>query len=79
MNKITFLNLIATALEVEVSHISMDTKINDLPEWDSLGHLTIMSSIDSITNEKASEINDFGTLTSVSDIWDALVNANLAA
>ena len=79
MDKITFLNVIANALEVDVSLISMSTKINDLPEWDSLGHLTILSSLDSVTNEKASEINEFGTLTTVSDFWDALVIAKLAA
>lgn len=40
------LALFAEALEVDVSTLSMDTKIEDVEEWNSIGWLTIMSMVD---------------------------------
>ena len=79
MNQKEFLGIISEALEVDPSIINMNLKLGDLTEWDSLGHLTILSNLDSLTGEKASEIKDFGSLDSLQAIWNALVNAGLAA
>ena len=38
--------IIATVLEVEVSQIDDDTAIGDIPEWDSLSHIQIVSAIE---------------------------------
>ena len=38
--------IIAQVLEVEVSEINNDTAIGDIPEWDSLSHIQIVSSIE---------------------------------
>ena len=38
--------IIAKVLEVEVSEINDDTAIGDIPEWDSLSHIQIVSSIE---------------------------------
>jgi len=78
MNQNEFLKAISEALEVNPDLVNMDLKLGDLEEWDSLGHLTILSNLDSLTNEKASEIKDFGSLGSVQDLWKALVDAGLA-
>ena len=37
--------IIAKVLEVEVSKINDDTAIGDIPEWDSLSHIQIVSAI----------------------------------
>ena len=78
MNKNEFLKAISEALEVDGALINMNLKLGDLEEWDSLGHLTILSNLDALTNEKASEIKDFGSLGSLQAIWDGLVKAGLA-
>lgn len=79
MNKIEFLKAISEALEVDPSLINMELKLGDLEEWDSLGHLTILSNLDALTNEKASDIKDFGSLGSLEEIWGALVKAGLGS
>tara|TARA_B100001057_G_C22807550_1_gene934094 strand:- start:730 stop:975 length:246 start_codon:yes stop_codon:yes gene_type:complete len=79
MNKNEFFEAIASALEVEVKVISLELKIDDIPEWDSLGQLTILSQIDDMTDGKASEIPKIGTMESLEDIWNALVGAGLAS
>ncbi len=38
--------IIAKVLEVEVSEINDDTAIGDIPEWDSLSHIQIVSAIE---------------------------------
>ena len=78
MNQNEFLKAVADALEVDPSTVNIDLKLGDLPEWDSLGHLTILSNLDELTGEKASEIKDFGSLGTLKAIWIALVDAGLA-
>jgi hypothetical protein len=79
MKQIEFINVVASALGVDSSTVTMDLKIGDIREWDSLGHLTILTSLDAYTGEKASEISNFGSLDSLSALWSALVNAGLAS
>ena len=38
--------IIAKVLEVKVEDISEDTAIGDIPEWDSLSHIQIISAIE---------------------------------
>ena len=40
------IELIAEALEVDTSSLSMDTRIDSVEEWNSIGWLTIMSLVD---------------------------------
>ena len=77
MKKNDFINAVISALEVEPSVITMDLKIDDIPEWDSLGHLAILSSLDELTDGKAGEINGLGSMESLNDIWNAFVEAGI--
>ncbi len=43
-------DIIASVLEVGVDAIDDDTAIGDLPEWDSLHHIRIISAIESEFN-----------------------------
>ena len=38
--------IIAKVLEVKVEDINKDTAIGDIPEWDSLSHIQIISAIE---------------------------------
>jgi hypothetical protein len=79
MNKNEFFEAIASALEVDSELINMDLEIEGIPEWDSLGQLTILSQLDDMTSGQAAEISNIGTMESLADIWDALVEAGLAS
>lgn len=39
-------NIIAEAIDVEVNKLDEDTAIGDLPNWDSLGQLVIINSLE---------------------------------
>ncbi len=79
MNKNEFLEAIASALEVDIELVNMDLKIDDIPEWDSLGQLTILTQLDDMTSGKADEIPNIGTMESLSEIWSALKEAGLTS
>lgn len=40
------IEIIAESLEVSINQISEDTAIGDIPEWNSLGHIVIISSLE---------------------------------
>lgn len=40
------IKIIAESLEVSEDQISEDTAIGDIPEWNSLGHIVIISSLE---------------------------------
>jgi len=46
MLKQEFLDLIADALEVELSGLSFDTILHELDEWDSIGQLSFIGLVD---------------------------------
>ncbi|MDG2450596.1 MAG: hypothetical protein P8M34_13200 [Saprospiraceae bacterium] len=79
MKKNEFVVAIASALEVELDTVTMDLKIGDIPEWDSLGHLRILSYLDDLTAGKAGEIRRLGTMESLEDIWSAFVQAGIGS
>lgn len=56
------LDIIAEALEIDKKRLNLNTAKSDIEEWDSLGHLIILSMVESefkikIPFEKANEIN----------------------
>ena len=63
--------IIAENLKVEVSVLSEDTAIGDLPEWDSLHHLQIISGIEQKFGFQF-EPEVLMDLEDVSDIVDAV-------
>ena len=63
---------IAEALEVEVSQITIDTRSSEVEEWDSLGHISIMSFLDKSYNEITERVPDFASATSVQEIHDLI-------
>lgn len=59
--------IIARILEVPTEEIEMDTAVGDLPEWDSLHHVMIVTELEKIYNIKFSQ-EDLMELEDVSDL-----------
>lgn len=67
------IEIIASVCEVDASQINENTAIGDFPQWDSVGQLSILSSVEeafdiSFEPEEMMEIED------VKDIVDAVNN-----
>mgnify|MGYP006102522799 CR=1 FL=1 len=77
MNKLELEKLIEDALEVEKGTITKTTKMEDVNEWDSLGHLSILIKLDNFFGGAASQLEDLAQATSVKEIEDILKKANL--
>lgn len=67
---------IAESLEVDIDSVSIDTVSSDIEEWDSLGHISIMSFLDKTFGEITERVPDFASATSVKEILD-LLNSNV--
>ena len=64
--------VIAKALDVDLATITIDTLSSDIPDWDSLGHLTILMELETaFPNEYASDPR-FASVISVKEIIDIL-------
>lgn len=40
------IEIVASTCEVEKSEVSGDSSVGDFPAWDSIGHLTILSTVE---------------------------------
>ena len=70
------LKIIANALELEPENISLNTGMDDVEKWDSLGHLSILVALDKNIDGNISGITDLATADSVSKIVDILKQHN---
>mgnify|MGYP001176400459 CR=1 FL=1 len=72
LNKDKFLSLISKALKVQKSKIKMSLKVGEIEEWDSLGHLEILTKIDKETKGKAGKIKNLSSSQSLNQIYENL-------
>ena len=63
--------LIKDALDAE-GEVDMDSSADSIPEWDSLGHLSVLTALDNATDGKAASISDLADATSVTAIVEIL-------
>lgn len=77
MNKTKFLVLASKSFGVKINKISINLKLNEIEEWDSIGHLTLLSNLDKATKGKTSKIKGLGTQKSLKKIWDILKKKEL--
>jgi acyl carrier protein len=75
MNKQDLFKIISEALEVD--SVDENSSMDNLDEWDSLGHLSILSAIDQELDGKASKLSALAGATSVSSIIIILEENNL--
>ena len=71
------LKIIAKSLNIKASKINLKTKDTDLEEWDSLGQLAILTTIDKKLKNKTSKLTKLATAESVKDIYAILKKAKL--
>jgi acyl carrier protein len=68
------LEMIARSLEVHNGKITMDSCMDNVEEWDSLGHLSILVSLDKKFNGKLAGIKKMSTANSIKAIFKILKN-----
>tara|TARA_S200000501_G_scaffold352290_1_gene370984 strand:- start:165 stop:398 length:234 start_codon:yes stop_codon:yes gene_type:complete len=71
MTKNDLFSLIKNALDTE-EEIDSDSSAENVSEWDSLGHLSVLTALDEATNGKASSLNDLSSAISVIKIIEIL-------
>ena len=76
LDKNSLLKIFSKILKTK-KKLSFDSAINEIVEWDSMAHLTILFEIDKITKGKASKIKDLSKCKKISDFYEKLVKANL--
>ena len=77
MTRDDLIKSISKALDVSYKKINDNTNNENLEEWDSLGHLAILSAIDKSTNGKASGIETLSSCTSFRELLKILKKNNL--
>ncbi|URQ73747.1 hypothetical protein M9C82_01040 [SAR86 cluster bacterium] len=73
----TLFDAISKALDVDSSKVNLDSSIDTIEEWDSLGSLSILTSLDELSDGETSKIEDISSAASCKDIIDLLKVHNL--
>lgn len=76
ISKEEVITLMKDALDIEGS-LADNTSMENTPEWDSLGHLSILTSLDQATEGKASSISELGEVSSLDALISILKKENL--
>ena len=71
------LEIIAKSLEVDKERITVESTVDSLEEWDSLGHLSILVPLDKKFQGRLAGIKEMASVTSVNSILKILKNNNL--
>ena len=69
--------LIAKALKIESNLISINSSAENVEEWDSLGHLSILQALDQHFDGKAANLKELASTNSVKDILSLLKKNSL--
>ena len=69
--------IIATALDVPTESVGEQTTMDDLEEWDSLGHVHIMVALEQAF-DLYMDVEDFAELNGVPDIMRFLESENVS-
>ena len=68
---------IEIALELEKGSLNIDTRMGSIEQWDSLGHLTILSSLDILFDGLIGPISNISEAQSVEEILNILIENKL--
>tara|TARA_B100000586_G_C19975161_1_gene369514 strand:- start:536 stop:781 length:246 start_codon:yes stop_codon:yes gene_type:complete len=69
--------LIAKALKIESNLISINSSAENVEEWDSLGHLSILQALDQHFDGKVANLKELASTNSVKDILSLLKKNSL--
>ena len=71
------ISTIEIALELEKGSLNIDTRMGSIEQWDSLGHLNILSSLDVLFDGLIGPISNISEAQSVKDILNILIENKL--
>lgn len=58
--------------------VTFDANMDNTPEWDSLGQLSLLISLDKATDGKAAKLGELPACTSLVQVFEVLKRHNLA-
>lgn len=67
--------IIAKALEVDLEFVTPETTSNDIDDWDSLGHLTILMELGAEFGSEIEGNSELASAVSVQEIIDIIVKS----
>lgn len=73
------LDILTDALSPRATRLTMETRSQDIAEWDSMGHLAVLVSLDSALNGRAASVNHLVTSRSVREIVQVLRQHSLCS
>ncbi len=77
MTEDNLIKIFCNSLKIDAKDVNINSKSDDIEEWDSLAHLTFLSAIDKETSGEASKIENLGEKYSLKEILDTLNKNNL--
>ena len=69
--------VIGNALELEETNLTIDSLADDIEEWDSLGHLSMLVALDELFSGRIGDIEEMATANSVKKIIRLLKDNSL--
>ena len=77
LNGQDLISIISNALSLSQDDVDENSGTDNLVEWDSLGHLSVLSALDQKTNGKSSDIEGISELDSFKKLKVKLVSEGL--
>tara|TARA_B100000768_G_C11236417_1_gene357455 strand:+ start:497 stop:739 length:243 start_codon:yes stop_codon:yes gene_type:complete len=65
------------ALELDAGSVSMESSSENIEDWDSLGHITILGMLDDATDGASADIVDLTQATSMAEIVQIMADNGL--
>ena len=78
LNKTSLINIIVKTLGIKANKLTINSSLINIPEWDSMAHLTLLFAIDKVTKGKASKIKGLADCHKISELHKLLIKAKLA-
>ena len=66
------IKIVADGLAVDDKDVTIDSKASDIPEWDSLGHLSVLSKIQETLGDRYQESEELASAVTVKEILQCL-------
>lgn len=77
MEKNKLFEIFSEAIGVDINDITFETSSDNVPDWDSLGHLTFLSALDEETNGGSAEIAELTDANNLQEVYNILAKYNL--
>jgi len=71
------LEVIRRALNPKNAQITFDSSMDNVEEWDSLGHLSILVALDKVFDKKVGQIKEMASANSIKKILQLLKDNSL--